>query len=100
MPMFRRSRPQSRTPNPQPSNRIACLARIVHRPRIPHRLDPGGSTLMFRSFAALSLLLVSTSALAAPARPAHDAAAWDVNAPPGAILRQVQLNVNEGTWMN
>ena len=55
---------------------------------------------MIRSFAALSLLLVSTTALAAPARPAHDPAAWDVNAPPGATLRQVQMNVSEGTWMN
>jgi imidazolonepropionase-like amidohydrolase/Tol biopolymer transport system component len=52
---------------------------------------------MIRSFAALSLLLVSTTALAAPAR---DPAAWDVNAPPGATLRQVPLNVSEGTWMN
>src|SRR5581483_7503743 len=63
-------------------------------------LDPGGSTLMLRSFAALSFLLASTTALAAPAPPAHDPAAWDVNAPPGATLRQVNLNVNEGTWMN
>ena len=55
---------------------------------------------MIRSFAALSLLLVSTTALAAPARPARDAAAWDVNAPPNATLRQVPLNVSEGTWMN
>jgi len=56
---------------------------------------------MIRSFAALSLLLVSTTSLAAPSRPAaRDAAAWDVNAPPGATLRQVPLNVSEGTWMN
>jgi imidazolonepropionase-like amidohydrolase/Tol biopolymer transport system component len=55
---------------------------------------------MIRSFAALSLLLVSTTALAAPSRPARDAAAWDVDAPPGATLRQVPLNVSEGTWMN
>jgi imidazolonepropionase-like amidohydrolase/Tol biopolymer transport system component len=56
---------------------------------------------MVRSFAALSLLLVSTTALAAaPARPARDANAWDVNAPPGAVLRQIPMNVSEGTWMN
>jgi len=55
---------------------------------------------MIRSFAALSLLLVSTTSLAAPSRPAADPAAWDVNAPPGAVLRQVQMNVSEGTWMN
>ncbi|TMJ20269.1 MAG: amidohydrolase [Alphaproteobacteria bacterium] len=53
---------------------------------------------MIRSFAALSLLLVSTTALAQ--RPARDADAWDVNAPPGARLRQVPINVDEGTWMN
>ncbi|HYJ53006.1 MAG TPA: amidohydrolase family protein [Allosphingosinicella sp.] len=53
---------------------------------------------MIRSFAALSLLLVSTTALAQ--RPARDANAWDVNAPPGARLRQVPISVNEGTWMN
>ena len=57
---------------------------------------------MIRSFAALSLLLVSTTALAQPrpARGGGDAAAWDVNAPPGQRLRQVPINVNEGTWMN
>jgi len=55
---------------------------------------------MIRSFAALSLLLVSTTALAQARHPARDADAWDVNAPPGARLRQVPLNVSEGTWMN
>jgi Tol biopolymer transport system component len=58
---------------------------------------------MFRSLAALSVLLVSTTALAQqrPARgAAADANAWDVNAPPGARLRQVPMNVTEGTWMN
>ncbi|HYI64637.1 MAG TPA: amidohydrolase family protein [Allosphingosinicella sp.] len=54
---------------------------------------------MIRSFAAISLLLASTTALAQP-RPARDANAWDVNAPPGARLRQVPMNVEEGTWMN
>jgi imidazolonepropionase-like amidohydrolase/Tol biopolymer transport system component len=59
---------------------------------------------MIRSLAALSLLLVSTSALsqaprrsgAAPATPP----AWDVDAPPGQRLRQVPIDVTEGTWMN
>jgi imidazolonepropionase-like amidohydrolase/Tol biopolymer transport system component len=58
---------------------------------------------MIRSFAALSLLLVSTSALAQPrarAGGAGDAPAWDVNAPPGAHVRLVPMNVEEGTWMN
>jgi len=58
---------------------------------------------MIRSLAALSLLLVSTTALAQPrARGggANEAPAWDVNAPPGARVRQVPMNVSEGTWMN
>jgi imidazolonepropionase-like amidohydrolase/Tol biopolymer transport system component len=57
---------------------------------------------MIRSFAALSLLLVSTTTLAQPARRGGggEAPAWDVNAPPGARLRQVPMNVSEGTWMN
>lgn len=57
---------------------------------------------MIRSFAALSLLLVSTTALAQPPRApgANQPPAWDVNAPPGARLRQVPMNVSEGTWMN
>jgi imidazolonepropionase-like amidohydrolase/Tol biopolymer transport system component len=36
------------------------------------------------------------AAQSAPAKPAK----WDVNAPPGAIVRQVPINVDEGTWMN
>jgi imidazolonepropionase-like amidohydrolase/Tol biopolymer transport system component len=57
---------------------------------------------MLRSLAALSALLLSTTALAQqrPARGGNDANAWDVNAPPGARLRQVPMNVTEGTWMN
>ncbi|HTU11932.1 MAG TPA: amidohydrolase family protein [Allosphingosinicella sp.] len=57
---------------------------------------------MLRSLAALSVLLVSTTALAQqrPARGGNEAPAWDVNAPPGQRLRQVPLNVSEGTWMN
>ncbi len=31
-----------------------------------------------------------------PAKPAK----WDVNAPPGAAIRQVPIRVDEGTWMN
>jgi len=55
---------------------------------------------MIRSFAALSLLLVSTSALAQPRARGGDAPSWDVNAPPGQRTRQVPINVDEGTWMN
>ncbi len=36
------------------------------------------------------------SAQAAAAKPAK----WDINAPPGAVVRQATINVDEGTWMN
>ena len=39
---------------------------------------------------------VPPSAQAAPAKPAK----WDVNAPPGIAVRQVPINVDEGTWMD
>lgn len=64
---------------------------------------------MFRRLAVLSAMLLATTATAAVAqqRPARggaaassDANAWDVNAPPGARLRNVPMNVTEGTWMN
>ncbi len=55
---------------------------------------------MIRSFAALSLLLVSTTALAQPRRGGSEAPAWDVNAPPGQRTRAVTISTNEGTWMN
>lgn len=54
---------------------------------------------MIRSLAALSLVLVSTTALA-QGRAGREAPAWDVNAPPGQTTRQVRINVEEGTWMN
>ncbi len=49
-----------------------------------------------------AVLLASVAAgpaLAQPAAPAK-AAKWDVNNPPGAVVRQVPINVDEGTWMN
>ncbi|MGE3396068.1 MAG: amidohydrolase family protein, partial [Sphingomonas sp.] len=57
---------------------------------------------MVRSLAALSLLLMSSTALAQqrPARGGSDANAWDVNNPPGQRLRQVPIRTSEGTWMN
>jgi len=55
---------------------------------------------MIRSFAALSLLLVSTTALAQPRSRGGEAPAWDVNAPPGQRTRAVTINTDEGTWMN
>ena len=55
---------------------------------------------MIKRFAALSLLLASTAAFAQAQRGGGDQPKWDVNAPPGARLRQVPINVREGTWMN
>jgi imidazolonepropionase-like amidohydrolase/Tol biopolymer transport system component len=56
---------------------------------------------MIRSFAALSLLLMSSTALAQPrGGGTSNTPAWDVNAPPGQRTRQVPINVEEGTWMN
>ncbi len=56
---------------------------------------------MIRSFAALSLLLVSTTALAQPRRGGNsEAPSWDVNAPPGQRTRAVPITTDEGTWMN
>lgn len=60
----------------------------------------GNFPIMLKGLAALSILLASTSALAAPARPGANAPTWDVNAPPGQRLREVRLDVREGTWMN
>ncbi len=54
---------------------------------------------MIRNLAALTLVFVSTTALA-QGRAAGEAPAWDVNAPPGQATRQVRINVDEGTWMN
>lgn len=37
---------------------------------------------------------------AAPPKEAAKPAKWDVNAPPGANVRQVPINVDEGSWMD
>ena len=50
---------------------------------------------MIKGIAALSLFLLSTTALAAEKEPRK----WDVAAPP-MKLRQVPIDVTEGTWMN
>jgi imidazolonepropionase-like amidohydrolase/Tol biopolymer transport system component len=34
------------------------------------------------------------------ARPTKTPAKWDVNAPPGATIRQVPINVDEGSWID
>ncbi|URW74649.1 amidohydrolase family protein [Sphingomonas donggukensis] len=52
------------------------------------------------------LPIASPTPTAAPAQPAAAPAApakpakWDVNAPPGAVIRQVPINVDEGSWMD
>lgn len=48
--------------------------------------------------AALSLLLVSTAAVAQEKR--DQKAEWNVQNPPGFKTREVRINVQEGTWMN
>lgn len=55
---------------------------------------------MTRRLAAISLLLMSSTALAQdkPAD-AKDSKKWDVAAPP-LPTRQVPINVSEGTWIN
>ncbi|MFN3944631.1 MAG: amidohydrolase family protein [Allosphingosinicella sp.] len=66
---------------------------------------------MIKGIAALSLLLISSTALSADAfaqrgqpqpggQRETQRPSWDVNAPPRLQTRQVRINVNEGTWMN
>jgi imidazolonepropionase-like amidohydrolase/Tol biopolymer transport system component len=55
---------------------------------------------MIRNLAAVSLLLASTAAIAQRGGGNSEQPKWDVNAPPGTRTRQVQINVDEGTWMN
>jgi imidazolonepropionase-like amidohydrolase/Tol biopolymer transport system component len=51
---------------------------------------------MIKGIAALSLLLLSSTALAQD----KEAKKWDVQAPPGLKTRAVPISVSEGTWMN
>ncbi|MGZ8361862.1 MAG: TolB family protein, partial [Allosphingosinicella sp.] len=55
---------------------------------------------MIRSLAFASILLASTAALAQRGGGDREQPKWNVNAPPGQRLRQVPINVSEGTWMN
>jgi imidazolonepropionase-like amidohydrolase/Tol biopolymer transport system component len=52
---------------------------------------------MIKGIAAVSLLLLSTTALAQQEKKSPS---WDVSKPPAARMRQVPINVSEGTWMN
>jgi imidazolonepropionase-like amidohydrolase/Tol biopolymer transport system component len=52
---------------------------------------------MIKGIAALSFLLLSTTALA---QAKDDKKKWDVAAPPAMKTRTVPINVSEGTWMN
>lgn len=56
---------------------------------------------VFRTASRLALALsLATLPAAALAQDAKDAAKWDVAAPPGVKIREVPLNVEEGSWMN
>jgi imidazolonepropionase-like amidohydrolase/Tol biopolymer transport system component len=54
---------------------------------------------MRKSFLALALGLMTSTAVAQDKK-GGDAAKWDVAAPAGLKMRQVPINVSEGTWMN
>ena len=54
---------------------------------------------MIKRIAALSLLLMSSAAFAQDAEEKKDEKKWDVAAPP-LPMRQVPINVTQGTWMN
>ncbi len=54
---------------------------------------------MLRGFSAVSLLLMSTTALAQQSG-GGDAPKWNVQSPPGAKTREVRIETDEGTWMN
>ena len=49
---------------------------------------------------ALTLGLATALPVAALAEEAKDTAKWDVSAPPGMTVREVPIQVEEGTWMN
>ena len=57
---------------------------------------------MIRRCALLAVLLATAAAVHAQNRGGQsgEAPKWDVNAPPGQRVRQVPINVSEGTWMN
>jgi Tol biopolymer transport system component len=59
---------------------------------------------MRKTLLALSLALLSTTAIGTAEAQRRGASEerpkWDVNAPPGARTRAVNINVDEGTWMN
>ena len=48
-----------------------------------------------KRLAAFALLLAGTAVLA-QTKPAK----WDINTPPGAIVRQVAIDTDEGSWMD
>ncbi|MDP9415480.1 MAG: amidohydrolase, partial [Pseudomonadota bacterium] len=54
---------------------------------------------MIKGFAALALVLLSSTALAQEKGEKKDQKKWDVAAPP-MKMRAVPINVSEGTWMN
>jgi len=57
--------------------------------------------MTFRLAAILVAVLGAAQAQAqAPAQTPPSKPKWDVNAPPGAVVRKANINVDEGTWMD
>jgi imidazolonepropionase-like amidohydrolase/Tol biopolymer transport system component len=56
--------------------------------------------LVNNSVRVLAALLVTTSAFAKAPTDKFKPQKWDVNAPQGAVVRQVPITVSEGSWMD
>lgn len=69
---------------PHPASVASVLALLIAAPALAQTSAPATAPAP------------ATSAPAAPAKPAK----WDVNAPPGATVRQVKIDVDEGSWMD
>jgi imidazolonepropionase-like amidohydrolase/Tol biopolymer transport system component len=66
------------------------------QPPVAKTQGPEDQALKPESKVAAPAQTAGPAPAAAPAKPAK----WDVNNPPGAVIRQVPINVDEGTWMN
>jgi len=54
----------------------------------------------YRIVAALAVLSMSSSAIAQASADKPKEEKWDVNAPKGATIKQVPINVDEGSWID
>jgi len=66
------------------------------QPPVAKAQGPEDQALKPESRAATPAPTIGPAPAATPAKPAR----WDVNNPPGAVIRQVPIDVDEGTWMN